>query len=314
MNIKDIKLENNIVLAPMADYTDSAFRSICKKFGVGLTVTEMVSAKGLIFNNEKTLELLRVDKDETTVAVQIFGSDPELMALACSHPAISNFDIIDINMGCPVPKITKLNQGSALMKNISLAEEIIKKCVKSTSKPITVKFRSGWDENNINAVEFAKMCENAGASAIFLHGRTRDQQYSGNSNLDIIKKVKESVSIPVIGNGDVIDVDSYNKMMDYTGVDGVMIGRGSIGNPFIFSEILSNNQEKNYIEVINLHIDKLVELYGSKKVAAIKLRKHMAYYLKGIKNANEYKRLIFKTECVEEIRKIVNDAFNHAIK
>ncbi len=292
----------------MADYTDFAFRSICKDMGAALTISEMVSAKALMYNNIKTLELLETAENETPKAVQIFGSDPEIMAMACKNEALAKFDIIDINMGCPAPKVVKNGEGSALMKTPELARKIIKACVNATDKPITVKFRTGWDDDNINAVEFAKMCEEAGASMITVHGRTRQQFYTGMADYDIIKAVKEAVSIPVVGNGDIINKESYEHMISHTGVDAVMIGRGSIGNPWIFAEILGLDIKKDKLAVVKKQIRLLQEAGKAERYINLSMRKHMAQYLKGEHNASEYKNRIFKMEKLADVINLLDEA------
>lgn len=307
MKIKNIEIDNNLILAPMADYTDAAFRRIAKEMGAGLTVTEMVSAKALMYESEKTYELLQTFNMEHPVAVQIFGSEPEVMAKMCQNEALEKFDIIDINMGCPAPKIVKNGEGSALMKNLPLAKSIITACVKATNKPITVKFRAGWDEESINAVEFAKMCEEAGASAITIHGRTRDQFYSGKVNYDIIKVVKQAVNIPVIGNGDVVDLKSYKRMLE-TGVDAVMVGRASVGNPWIFLQLQEKPYTKNKLETVLKHISYLEELNKTERYIVLHLRKIITHYLSGIDNINEQKQAFFKLETLDEVKAFLNKA------
>ena len=291
MKIKDIKFKNNIILAPMAGVTDMAFRSICIDFGADAGVTEMISAKALMYNNQKTIDLLKTAPNERIKIVQLFGSDPDIMASACKHPEIQKFDIIDINMGCPAPKIVNNHEGSFLMTNLNLASKIIKACVSATDKPVTVKFRSGYDSKIINAIEFAKMCEKAGASAITIHARTRTQMYSGQVDLDIVKKVKESVKIPVISSGDVVDKESYISTLKYTNVDAIMIGRGALGNPQIFAEILGINTTLSKMEIIKTHINMLLENYPESFVNG-HIRKHLLWYLKGEYNATEIKRFV----------------------
>ena len=288
MKIKDIEFKNNLILAPMAGVTDVAFRSICIDFGADAGYTEMVSAKALSYDNDKTKDLLITAENESIKIAQIFGHEPEIMAEICKSSHLDKFDIIDINMGCPAPKIVGNNDGSALMKDIDLSRAIIEKCVQATSKPITVKFRSGYDKNSVNAIEFAKMCESAGASAITIHGRTREQMYSGKVDLDIIKAVKESVSIPVIASGDVVDYESYKRMMEYTKCDAVMIGRGALGNPEIFAEILNKNISVNKFEIINKHINFLRNHYSDRFIKG-HIKKHLLWYLKGEKNAADMK-------------------------
>lgn len=237
LKIGNVELENNIILAPMAGITDLPFRMIAKKYGPGLVCTEMVSSKAIYHDDTKTKLLLKVDESERPVSIQIFGSDVETMAYAAKYVE-PIADIIDINMGCPAPKVVKNGDGSKLLLDLDLAEKIVREVVKAVNKPVTVKFRKGWNDSNIVAVEAAKRFENAGASALIIHGRTREEYYSGNCDLDIIKEVKESVKIPVIGNGDVRDIYSAKKMFDYCKVDGIMIGRASLGNPWIFKNII----------------------------------------------------------------------------
>ena len=236
LKIGNIELENNIILAPMAGITDLAFRKLCKEQGAGLVETEMVSSKAIYYNDEKTLKMLNTDGEKRPISIQIFGNEPDVMAEATKF-LNDKADIIDINMGCPAPKVVKNGDGSKLLLNLDLVKEIVESVVKVSKVPVTVKIRKGWDEEHIVAVEAAKIIEKAGASAITIHGRTRTQFYSGNADWDIIRKVKESVSIPVIGNGDIIDGKSAKDMFEKTGVDGIMIGRATLGNPWIFKEI-----------------------------------------------------------------------------
>ena len=273
MKIGNINFENNLILAPMAGVTDVAFRSLAIDFGADAGVTEMVSAKALSYDNEKTKDLLLTEDNEKIKIVQIFGHEPEVMAKVCASPELEKFDIIDINMGCPAPKIVNNGDGSALMKNIQLAREVISACVNATSKPITVKFRSGFDRENINAVDFAKMCEESGASAITIHGRTRDQMYGGNVDLDIIKAVKKAVKIPVIASGDVIDKESYIRTIKYTNCDAVMIGRGALGSPEIFSEILEKKNVANRYQTLKKHV-KILRKYFPDRFISGHMRKH----------------------------------------
>ena len=291
MKIKDIEFKNNILLAPMAGVTDVAFRSICIDFGADAGVTEMISAKALTYNNKKTEDLLITAPNEHIKIAQIFGSDPVAMAEVCASNYLEKFDIIDINMGCPAPKIVGNGEGSFLMTNLDLARSIIEACVKATTKPITVKFRSGFDNDHINAVQFAKMCENAGASAITIHGRTRTQQYSGKVDLDIIKQVKESVKIPVIASGDVVDKESFEHTLKYTGCDAIMIGRGALGNPFVFADIIGKNYQKDKFEVVSKHIQLLKKYYPMSFISG-HIRKHLLWYLKGEPNASDIKNFV----------------------
>ena len=309
MKIKNIELKNNLILAPMADYTDIAFRKICKEMGASLTVTEMVSAKALMYESEKTYELLKTFEAETPVAVQIFGSEPEVMALACKNPALDKFDIIDINMGCPAPKIVKNGEGSALMKDFALAKEIIKACVSATNKPVTVKFRLGFEEGNIVAPAFAKMCEKAGASAITVHGRTREQFYSGSVNYEAIKAVKQAVKIPVIGNGDVTDKESLKRMLA-TGVDAVMIGRGAIGNPWIFKELLDEPYKKDKLNIIKKQIEYLKQYGKDERYIVLTMRKNIAQYLKGEQDAKVRTQEFFKLESLVQVIEFLEKVLN----
>lgn len=295
MKIKNIEFKNNLILAPMANVTDVAFRSLAVESGADAGVTELISAKAITYNNKKTTEMLFTADNETIKIAQIFGKEPDVMAEAVQSDYLKPFDIIDINMGCPAPKIIKNGEGSALLKDIKLAEDIIKACVQATDKPITVKFRSGWDQNSIVAVEFAKMCERAGASAITIHARTTDQGYGGNADWDIIKAVKESVKIPVIGNGDVVDRESYLKMLEYTGCDAVMVGRATMGRPYLFKELLGEKEERNQLYFIKKHIELLGKFYPSRFVVK-HMRKHILWYLKSIKNATK-----LKAEIVQEL-------------
>lgn len=293
LKIGNVKLENNIVLAPMAGITDLPFRIICKEFGAGLVCTEMASSKAIFYNDSKTKDILKIEGEKKPIQAQIFGSDIESLKVAAEY--VSKFaDILDINMGCPAPKVVKNGDGSKLLLNLKLIEEIVTEIVKVSKVPVTVKIRKGWNSDNIVAKEVAKIIENAGASAITIHGRTRAEFFSGEVDLDIIKQVKESVNIPVIGNGNIIDEESALKMFEYTGVDGIMIGRGAIGNPWIFNRIihflktgeklqeLTPNQK---LETIIKHIELEIREKGE-KVGIQELRKHMAYYTKNLKDAS----------------------------
>lgn len=316
IKIKDLELENNLILAPMAGVTDLPFRKICKEFGPGLVCTEMVSSKAIYHDDTKTKLLMNTDGEKRPISMQIFGSDKETMGYAAKY--VSKIaDIVDINMGCPAPKVVKNGDGSKLLLDIEKAEKVIKAVVKNSTKPVTLKIRKGWDCNNIVAIEFAQMAEKAGVSAITIHGRTRTEMYSGKVDLDIIKKVKESVKIPVIGNGDIVDEESALKMFEYTGVDGIMIGRGTFGNPWIFERIkyyletgeklpLVTNEEK--LRVIKKQIQ--LELDNKPEVTAIReMRKHIAWYTKNMPNSSEFRCEINKIEDKEQLMEIVEDYF-----
>ena len=316
IKIKDLELENNLILAPMAGVTDLPFRKICKEFGPGLVCTEMVSSKAIYHDDTKTKLLMNTDGEKRPISMQIFGSDEETMGYAAKY--VSKIaDIVDINMGCPAPKVVKNGDGSKLLLDIEKAEKVIKSVVKNSSKPVTLKIRKGWDCNNIVATEFAQMAEKVGVSAITIQGRTRTEMYSGKVDLDIIKKVKESVKIPVIGNGDIVDEESALKMFEYTGVDGIMIGRGTFGNPWIFERIkyyletgeklpLVTNEEK--LRVIKKQIQ--LELDNKPEVTAIReMRKHIAWYTKNMPNSSEFRCEINKIEDKEQLVKTVEDYF-----
>ena len=306
MKIGNIEFKNNLILAPMAGITDIAFRSLCVDFGADAAVTEMISAKALHYKNEKTEDLLKIAPNEKIKIVQLFGHEPDIMAEICASEYVKTFDIIDINMGCPAPKIVNNKDGSALMTDIDLARDIITACVRATDKPITVKFRSGYSADKINAIEFAKMCESAGASAITIHPRTREQMYSGKADWTIIKEVKKSVNIPVIASGDVIDKDTFDRVISETKCDAVMIGRGALGNPEIFAEIIGKKPELSKVEIIEKHIKILRENFSENFISG-HIRKHLLWYLKGEKNVSELKVYV-STEpsldnCVKAIKK-----------
>ena len=281
LKIKNVELKSNLILAPMAGYTELAFRKLCHDFGAGLTCTEMVSAKALHYKNKKTEDMLFSIDGESPKAVQIFGHEPEIMAEACRNPLLDKFDIIDINMGCPAPKIINNGDGSALLKDIGLAREIIEACVKATSKPITVKFRIGFYAADIVAVEFAKMCEEAGAAAITVHGRTTKQGYSGKVNYDIIRQVKEAVSIPVFANGDCRTREDFLNILEQTKADGVMVGRAAVGKPEVFAEMISGQKQSvNKFEQIKWHYETLLDFYSETFVVK-NMRTHLAGYFSG---------------------------------
>ncbi|MFV0425200.1 MAG: tRNA dihydrouridine synthase DusB [Bacilli bacterium] len=318
LKIGNVEIKNKLVLAPMAGICDNAFRTIVKEHGAGLIYTEMVSEKAVYYKNEKTLKMLYVSDDEKPVSLQVFGSDVETFVEAVRFiDKNSNCDIIDINMGCPVPKVaTRGGSGAALLKNPELVKNIITEVVKVSSKPITVKIRTGWDSSSINCIEIAKIAEKAGAAAIAVHGRTRKQMYSGCADLDLIKKVKEAVNIPVIGNGDIVDVESAQKMLD-TGVDAVMIGRGCLGNPFIFEELNCYIENKPYtpltiekrMEVALDHLERLVMLKGE-KIAVSEMRSQMHYYLKGLPNSSVVKIAVNKTRTKQDYNDLIKEYLN----
>ncbi len=315
-NIGNVTIKNKVVLAPMAGISNSAYRRICKEMGVGLVFAEMVSDKAIVFNNKKTIDMLYMTEEERPIAQQIFGSDVDSFVEAAKYiEETMKPDIIDINMGCPVPKVAvRAQAGSALLKNPDKIYEVVKAVVDNVNVPVTVKIRSGWDQNHINAVEVAKMIEKAGASAITVHPRTRSQGYSGKADWNIIKEVKDSVSIPVIGNGDIKSSEDAKRMLEETGCDAIMIGRGVLGNPWLIKNILLSLDGKeeldvtidDKIEMIKKHIKYLLE-FKSEKQVSLEIRTHIGWYLKGIKNSNEIKNKIFKTTNIDEIIQLLEE-------
>lgn len=315
--IGNIEIKNNIVLAPMAGICDSAFRSIIKEMGCGLIYSEMISDKGLIYNSKKTENMLFFEEIERPIAIQLFGNDVKSFVEAAKKVyELVQPDIIDINMGCPVPKVAVKSQaGSSLLKNPEKVYEIVSAVVKAVPCPVTVKIRSGWDENSINAVEIAKTCEKAGASAIAVHGRTRSQGYKGQCNLDVIKAVKQSVTIPVIGNGDIVDIKTAKKMFEYTKCDAIMIGRGVLGNPWLIKELVDYFEHGKIIEKptyedkINMciyHLEKLLKI-KPEKVAVLQMRSFIAWYIKGMPNAISFKNKLFKIKTKENLNKLLDN-------
>ncbi len=309
MKIGNVELINRVFLAPMAGVTDMPFRVLCKEQGCGLVYTEMVSAKGMHYDDEKSTRLTLLDNREKPGAVQIFGSEPEIMAGVTEKLNESDASIIDINMGCPAPKITKNGEGSALMKRPGQVEKIVKAVVKVSAKPVTVKIRKGWDECSVNAVEIARIAEACGASAVAVHGRTREQYYSGKADWSIIKQVKQSVSIPVIGNGDVTGPREARRLFEETGCDAIMVGRGAQGNPWIFKQILKYLEEgelipepsaQEKIETIIRHMNMLIEHKGE-RTGILEMRSHIAWYIKGMRDAAYTKQKIFTMNDKKEI-------------
>ena len=300
MKISSLEFENNVFLAPMAGVTDLPFRVICKEMGCGLVYSEMVSARALCYKSEKTIEMLTISNKESPIAVQIFGNDPLSMAKCCEYfNDREDISIVDINMGCPVPKIVRNGEGAALMKAPALAAQIVREVKKATSKPVTVKFRKGFDEYHINAVEFAKAIEDAGADAIAVHGRTREQMYDGKADWDIIRQVKKAVKIPVIANGDVFTALDAKKIIEITNCDAIMVARGSQGNPWIFRQIkqvLFNEKidfpsEQERIDLCIYHYRRAIEYFGELK-AIREMRKHIGWYVKGMNNSTDLKNII----------------------
>lgn len=309
IKIGDVELNNNIFLAPMAGISDMPFRILCKEHGVGLVYTEMVSSKGMFYDDTKTKKLMEISEEERPVAVQIFGSDAKIMSEIAKEVS-KEANIIDINMGCPAPKVIKNTDGSKLMLHPELVDEITREVVKSSSVPVTIKIRKGWDDEHVNATEIAQIAEKNGISAITVHGRTREQFYTGVADLEIIKRVKEAVKIPVIGNGDMVDGISAKRMFDETNCDAIMIGRGSNGNPWIFKEIiqyLKNGEiiEKPTIEerknMILKHLDMLINCKGE-YTAIREMRKQIAWYIKGLPNATTMRNEINQIENLEELK------------
>ncbi|MCI6242375.1 MAG: tRNA dihydrouridine synthase DusB [Lachnospiraceae bacterium] len=316
LQIGSVTLPNNLILAPMAGVTDLPFRLLCKEQGAGLLCMEMVSAKAILYKNKNTKELLTIDPRENPVSLQLFGSDPDIVAGIAHQIEDRPFDILDINMGCPVPKIVNNGEGSALMKNPKLAGEIIKKTVNAVQKPVTVKIRKGFDDDHVNAVEMAKIAEDAGAAAIAVHGRTREQYYAGKADWDIIRQVKEAVSIPVIGNGDLLTPEDVTAMKEQTGCDGFMIARGAQGNPWIFRQILhyfetgEHLEKPSFAEVTQMilrHARMLMDFKGD-YIGIREIRKHAAWYTAGYPHSSQLRVKINEVESYEELEELLTEA------
>lgn len=315
LNIGTVEIENNIFLAPMAGISDMPFRILCKEKGAGLVYTEMVSSKGMFYEDKKTRQLMAIDSRERPAAIQIFGSDPQIMG-EIAREVSKEADIIDINMGCPAPKVTKNGEGSALLLKLDLIDQITKAVVENATVPVTIKIRKGWDEEHITAVEVAKIAEKNGIAALTVHGRTREQFYTGKADWNIIKAVKEAVSIPVIGNGDVMDAPTAKQMLEETGCDAIMIGRASNGNPWIFEQVIQylekgiETNKPSVEDVKNMilrHLEMLVA-YKGEYTAIREMRKQIAWYIKGMPNAAIFRNEINQIESLETLKeKIKNE-------
>ena len=308
ISIGNVTLENNVFLAPLAGVSDTGFRSVCRDFGAGFSYTEMVSAKGLLYKNKNTAALLATADNETPAAVQLFGGDPDALAAACESEELAKFAVIDLNMGCPVPKVTGHGEGSALMTDIKRAESVIKACVKSARRPVTVKFRKGWDEQSQNGVEFAAMCEGAGAELITVHGRLRSQFYSGTSDRTVIADCKNRVKIPVMASGDVFTAQDAADICAETGADGVFAARGALGNPFIFSELLGTEPPYGRAEAILKHACMLSAEIGERG-AMLNMRKHLLWYLKFVAGGKAKKPQAALVEHMTQLEAFVAEVF-----
>ena len=317
LQIGNVVLDNNVILAPMAGVSDLPFRLLCRQMGAGLVCMEMVSAKAILYNNKNTDSLMEIHPEELPVSLQLFGSDPDIISEQAKRIEERPFAILDINMGCPVPKVVNNGEGSALLKNPKLVEEILSKLVKAVNKPVTVKIRRGFDENSINAVEIARIAESCGVAAVAVHGRTREQYYSGKADWDIIAAVKDAVKIPVIGNGDVDSPQAAEAILKHTGCDGVMIGRAAQGNPWIFRDVVSfletgvipvppTNAEKK--EIILRHAALQLE-YKGEYTGVREMRKHLSWYTVGMPHSAKFRQTINTMESMDELVRGVETIF-----
>ena len=318
LTIGNVALDNRVILAPMAGVTDLPFRLLCRELGAGLICMEMVSAKAIFYNNKNTEELMEIHPDEKPVSLQLFGSDPDIISEMAKKIEDRPFDILDLNMGCPVPKVVNNHEGSALMKEPRLVEEILTKLVKAIHKPVTVKIRKGFDDDHVNAVEIAKIAESCGVAAVAVHGRTRQQYYSGKADWDIIAEVKDAVKIPVIGNGDVDGPDAAAALLAHTGCDGVMIGRAAQGNPWIFREVVHFLETGEYLprpqasekrEMILRHAALLTKVKGE-YTAVREMRKHLSWYTVGMPHSARFRQTINMLESMEELTAAVEMIFS----
>lgn len=321
MKIGNVQLNNKVFLSPMAGVTDLPFRLICKEKGCGMLYTEMINAKALCYDDENTKKMLKIEDEERPIAVQIFGSEPEFMGKAAAIMNEYPNEILDINMGCPAPKVIKNGDGSALMRNPKLASEVLSSVVKNSKKPVTLKIRKGWDDDSVNAVEIAKIAEQCGISALAIHGRTREQFYSGKADWDIIEQIKQTINIPVIGNGDVFEVEDAVNMLEKTKCDAIMIGRGAQGNPWIFKrinhymetgEILPEPTLEERITTAIKHMNLAVAEHGE-YVAVREMRKHIGWYLKGLKNSAKYRDQINKITDYKEVIAMLEEYMEHSL-